>query len=209
MSDSSLAIALQEWAVCCSALGDGRVVLAVRKGGIHEHGGGFFKPEHDRFLLMPTYLHQDPMRLQQAFVADHAGVKTDPQPGSHRISLWAEVATVWKVTDLTLVQSLGPELLWSVDELATRFAYRDQPFLYVLALRVMRLPNPVTIPDMPAYAGCRSWIPLQEPLELAGSKPVVSTGRFEIRLDRINAVLSPGRAVSRTLSCPPNRNHRI
>lgn len=209
MSDSSLAIALQEWAVCCRALGDGRVILAVRKGGIHEHGGGFFKPEHDRFVLMPTYLHQDPLRLQQAFVVDHAAVKSDPAPGSHRISLWAEVATVWKVTDLTLVQSLGPELLWSTAELATRFAYRDEPFLYVLALRVMRLPDPITIPDVPAYAGCRSWIPLQEPISVAGSRPVVSTGRYEIRLDRINAVLSPGRAVSRTLSSPAHRTHRI
>lgn len=208
MSDTSLAIALQEWAVCCSALGDGRVVLVVRKGGIHEHGGGFFKPEHDRFLLMPTYLHQDPLRLQQTFVADHAAVKSDPAPGSHHLSLWAEVATVWKVTDLTLVQSLGPELLWTTEELATRFAYRDEPFLYVLALRVMRLPTPVTIPDVPAYAGCRSWIPLASPIQLAGSKPVVSTGRFEIRLDRINAVLSPGRAVSRTMTSPSIRTPR-
>ena len=209
MSNTTLAIALQEWAVCCSALGTGRIVLVVRKGGIHEHGGGLFKPEHDRFLLMPTYLHQEPMRLQQTFVADHAAVKVDPAPGSHLLSLWAEVATVWKVTDLTLVQSLGPELLWSADELATRFAYRDQPFLYVLALRVMRLPTPITIADVPAYAGCRSWIPLQESIDVTDSKPVVSTGRFEIRLDRINAVLSPGRAVSRTLSRPSVRSPRI
>jgi len=210
MSDPTLAIALQEWAVCCRALGDGRVVLAVRKGGIHEHGGGFFLPEHERFLLMPTYLHQEPARLQQAFVTDHAAVKVDPQPGHHRLSLWAEVANVWKVTDLTLIQSLGPELLWTKDELATRFAYRDEPFLYVLALRVMRLPMPITIPDLPAYAGCRSWIPLTDSIPTEGSKPVVSTGRFEIRLDRINAVLAPGRAVSRTLTSPAaNRTPRI
>jgi hypothetical protein len=195
--------------VSCNALGDGRVILVVRKGGIHEHGGGLFKPEHDRFLLMPTYLHQEPLRLQQAFVADHALVKTDPAPGTHRLSLWAEVAFVWKVTDLTLVQSLGPELLWSADDLETRFAYRNEPYLYVMALRVMRLPTPITIGDLPTYAGCRSWIPLQESIEMAGSKPVVSTGRFEIRLDRINAVLSPGRAVSRTLSRPSVRSPRI
>lgn len=202
MSDTTLSVALQEWAVCCRALGDGRVVLAVRKGGIHEQGGGFFRPEHNRFLLMPTYLHQDPIRLQQAFVADHAQVKTDPAPGSHHLSLWAEVATIWRVTDLTLVQSLGPELLWSTDELAARFTYRDEPFLYVMALRVMRLPTPVVIPDVPAYAGCRSWIPLQQPVSLAGSMPVVSTGRFEIRLERINAVLTPGRTISQTISRP-------
>ncbi len=196
----SLAIALQEWAVCCSALGDGRVILAVRKGGIHERGGGFFVPEHPRFLLLPTYLHQEPLRLQQAFVADHAAVKTDPAPGSHRLSLWAETAMVWKVTDLTLIQGLGPELLWSAAEVASRFAYRDEPWLYVVALRVMRLPQPVVIPDSPAYAGCRSWIPLATTVDLAGSTPVISTGRFEIRLDRINSVLNPGRPISRSMN---------
>lgn len=197
-----LTIALQEWAVCCSALGDGKVILTMRKGGIHEHGGGLFRPEHDRFLLMPTYLHQDPIRLQQAYAIDHAAVKTDPAPGSHRLSLWAEVAMVWKVTDLSLVQSLGPELIWSADELATRFAYRDEPWIYVMALRIMRLPTPVVIPDAVAYAGCRSWIPLESGVDLTGSTPVVSTGRYEIRLDRINHVLAPGRTVSRTLSGP-------
>ena len=69
--------------------------------------------------------------------------------------------------------------------------------------------TPITIADVPAYAGCRSWIPLQESIDVTDSKPVVSTGRFEIRLDRINAVLSPGRAVSRTLNRPSVRSPRI
>jgi hypothetical protein len=200
MSDTTLNIALQEWAVACSAMGDGRLLLSVRKGGIHEQSGGFFRPEHDRFLLMPTYLHQDASRVQPAFAAEVD--KADPAPGSHEFSLWAEVATVWKVTDLTLVQSLGPDLLWSDLELATRFAYRNEPWLYVLALRIMRLPTPVIIPDLPAYAGCRSWIPLQSQISLAGSTPVVSTGRFEIRLERINAILTPGRTISQSISRP-------
>ena len=81
-------------------------------------------------------------------------------------------------------------------------AKSDEPWLYVVALRVMRLPRPVIIPDSPAYAGCRSWIPLENTVDLAGSTPVISTGRFEIRLDRINSVLNPGRPISRSMNSP-------
>ena len=197
---AELGIGLQEWASCCRALGDGRLVLAVRKGGIHEHGGGLFRPEQERFLLMPTYLHQDQTRIQPPFIADLEATRSDPAPGVHRISLWAEVACVWKVTDLPALQSLGPELLWTPQELETRFAYRGQPWLFALALRVMRLPTPVDLPDEPSYAGCRSWIPLKRSVTLDNSVPVIASGWFETRLERIDSVLSPSRTDSSTTS---------
>ena len=192
-----LAIALQEWAAVCIALGEGRIVLTVRKGGIHERGGGFFQPEHQRFALLPTYLHQDPTRLQPPFAP--LATVPDPLPGRHRIALWAEVAHVWKVTDLGTLQMLGPELPWSAAEVGKRFAYRDEPWLYALALRIHRFTVPLEIADDPAYAGCRSWIPLKRGLDLAGSSPVLPNGMFEIRMDRLNAVLDPGRPLSRGL----------
>ena len=59
MSDlQSLSHGLQEWAVCCRALGEGRITLVVRKGGIHERGGGLFALEHQRFALLPTFQAQ-------------------------------------------------------------------------------------------------------------------------------------------------------
>ena len=75
------AVALQEWAAICERLGDGRQVCIVRKGGIHERGGGIFALEHDRFALLPTYLHQDAARLRPG-----TAVPTDPSPGIHRVA---------------------------------------------------------------------------------------------------------------------------
>src|SRR4051812_7967608 len=161
---ASLQVGLQEWAVCCRALAEGRGLLLVRKGGIHERGGGLFRPEHERFLLMPTYLHQAAGRLKPGYAGGYlAAVAAAPTPGTIAIAAWAEVAATWKATDLERVRALGDELIWSDDELATRFAYRDQPWLFVLALRVHRLAAPAAIPDHPSYAGCRSWVPLQQP----------------------------------------------
>lgn len=198
-----VSVALQEWAAVCSALGEGRVVLTLRKGGIHERGGELFRPEHERFLLFPTYLHQEPAKLQPAF-ANLVNTK-DPTPGVHRVALWAAVAHVWKITDLTTIHALGPELPWTVSEIDKRFAYRDEPWLYLLALRIHRFKNPLEIPDHASYAGCRSWIPLQDPVSVAESSPVLSSGLFEIRLDRLNAVLAPGRPISRGMVGPVKR----
>jgi hypothetical protein len=53
-----LSIALKEWATLCRALETGRQIILLRKGGIYESAGEF-EVEHRRFLLFPTYLHQN------------------------------------------------------------------------------------------------------------------------------------------------------
>jgi len=63
-----LKIAFKEWAVICRALALGRQAMILRKGGIAEVGGEF-RPEHERFWLYPTYLHEH-----------RDGVKADATP---------------------------------------------------------------------------------------------------------------------------------
>jgi hypothetical protein len=171
------AVALQEWAAICDRLGAGQQILTVRKGGIHERGGGLFALEYARFALLPTYLHQDASRL-------HPGtpVPVDPSPGVHRIAVWAEATEIWKVTDRRLLDGIADDLPWTAAELDARFAYKGQPVLFVIALRVHRLPTVLEIPDHPSYAGCRSWIPLQTPVDPNGSVPVVDDATFTRRL---------------------------
>lgn len=177
--------------MCCRALAEGRITLTVRKGGIHERGGGLFALEQPRFALMPTYLHQEPTRVLPAYAGNYfVGVVQDPAPGTITIAAWAQAVRIWKVAELGQVQALGAELLWSADELARRFAYRDQPWLYVVALRIFRLPTPVGIIDHPSYAGCRSWIPLKQPVLTVGSQPVLGETAFSQRLGGIERILT-------------------
>lgn len=190
-NDQALSHGLQEWAVCCRALGEGRLIVSVRKGGIHERGGGLFALEQQRFALMPTYLHQDATRVLPPFAAEYfAEVQRDPAPGTITISGWAEAARIWKIGELARVTALGSELLWSGDELARRFAYRDQPWLYVVALRIHRLPQPVAIPDHPSYAGCRSWIPFKQSIPTTRSTPVLDDATHARRMATISDVLT-------------------
>lgn len=183
----TLSVALQEWSSICDLLGDGRLILAVRKGGIHERHGGLFALEHERFALLPTALHQDAARLKPAFagaVRPASGTGTQ-----HHIALWAEAARIWKVGDRRTLDRIAGELAWSDAELDARFAYRGQPFLYVVALRVFRLPQTVVIPDHPSYAGCRSWIPLRDTIATAGSQAVVADGAWQSRLSPVASSL--------------------
>ncbi|HEY6229533.1 MAG TPA: DUF1802 family protein, partial [Verrucomicrobiae bacterium] len=50
-------IAFKEWAVIVDALGTGRQIVILRKGGISEGRGGF-QVDHPEFLLFPTLFHQ-------------------------------------------------------------------------------------------------------------------------------------------------------
>ncbi len=180
-----LRFALQEWAGVCEALGDGRLVLTARKGGIHEPRGGTFSPEHQRFVLLPTHLHQHPDRVRRSLRPDVERTQTPPADGTLSIQLWAECVRTWKIESLMTLRSIQPELAWTDEELATRFQYKDQPWLYVLALRIHRFVEPITIEDGARFAGCRSWIDLGQDVSAIGSFPVLSTGTFEIRTERI------------------------
>lgn len=190
MIPPGLRVGLQEWAVCVRALREGRATLIIRKGGIHEPKGGLFKPEHERFALLPSYAHQDASRLRPAYAGAYlAEAATHPAPGSIPVTCWAEVAQVWKATDLARVQALGDELIWTDDEVAARFHYRSQPFLYVLALRAHSRAGALDIPDRPSYAGCRSWIALEDSVPTEGSTPAVPDAAWAQRLAGIQRTL--------------------
>jgi len=187
MEAPNLTIGLHEWQVCCDALITGRLTLTVRKGGIHERRGGLFSPEHERFALVPTWLHQDASRLREP-----AAMPVGPPAAAGQIPIpgWCAIVQVWRVTELSRLLALGEELAWTDAELRARFAYRDQPFVYVLALRAWRFPAPSIIADEPSYAGCRSWISLQQPIPAVPAEPALAEAIFQQRLSAITTTLT-------------------
>jgi hypothetical protein len=61
--------------------------------------------------------------------------------------------------------------------------------LTVLVLRVHRLNEPRSLPFLRRYAGCRSWVPLAEPVTLPPCTPAILDHAFEDRRQRILAAL--------------------
>ncbi len=184
----TLSTALKEWAVVCRALETGRQTLILRKGGIHE-AGGVFRPEHDHFWLYPTYEHQRPDQLIPAArpLLDEVN-EARPAPGTLRISLIADVHDCRRLETLDAALSLGGLHVWADDVVRDRFHYRT-PGLYLLVVRVRRLPLPHELPELAAYAGCRSWVTLRHELSTAGAESVLDDVAYQKALGDVRARL--------------------
>jgi hypothetical protein len=180
-----LRMAFKEWAVVCRALAQGQQTVLLRKGGIAE-AGGTFRPEHEQFLLYPTYFHEHRAGLKPQFLPllDEAQAE-QPPPGTLRLTHCVRVAAVRHLVELEQALALDALHVWSPELIRTRFAYRT-PGLYALLVRVYRLAAVVERPDRPEYAGCKSWVELDPPVTTAGAVPVLSDDHFADLLGRWN-----------------------
>ena len=131
------------------------IVIAII-GILETHDG--FEVEHRRFLLYPTFLHQNPAELKSEF---QPLLRPDPLPGTLTLPALAEVVTIWKVEDLALALRLEPHQALTAQAIERRFAYRGRPWLHALLLRVLPLTPPIMLPETPEMLGCLSWVPLE------------------------------------------------
>ncbi len=177
-----LKVGLKEWATLCSALGEGRQIILLRKGGIYESGGEF-EIEHRQFLLFPTYLHQNAEMLKEPHRAGLARVSAEPE--KIQISLAGEITDIAAMKSRDVMDRLSDEHIWSPKLIDMRFNYRPENPLYLLLVRVFRLGEAVTIANTPAYAGCKSWVPLEEKIGLGDSKVVLGDAQYSQRREAI------------------------
>jgi hypothetical protein len=181
--------ALKEWAVLVEAMGRGEIIAMVRKGGIREKRAGF-DVRHDRFLLYPTFFHEKVNELAERFRPSLDDAHSDrPPDGMIRLRLVANVAAVWRVTELERLRGIASEhgLTWGAVE--SRFRYRDDPLVHVVALRIARLPTEVTLPEIRRYSGCVSWVKLDDGVVVYPSEPVLEESAFTARLGTLASEL--------------------
>jgi hypothetical protein len=188
MIDLSLTVAFKEWAVICQALAGERQSIILRKGGIAEEGGTF-RAEHSEFLLYPTYFHEHlsgiKPEFKDAFDSVEAGrSEARAIPFTH----FVRVARVEYVTRLDTALALDPLHAWTSDVIRQRFHYRT-PGLFVLTVRVYRLPQTELRVERPEYAGCKTWVMLDTPVLTAGAIPVLSDEEFADRTQMLKRVL--------------------
>jgi hypothetical protein len=184
-----LSIAFKEWAVICRALAEGRQSLILRKGGIAEVGGEF-RPEHEQFLLYPTFFHEqhrtgikpDLLPLLEAAEADR------PPAGTIRFTHYAQVVLVRHATDLDSALAIDALHGWNEDTVRQRFHYRT-PGLYALGVWVYRLPQPVEVAERPEYAGCKTWVELDAPVPTDGAVRVLDAATIKHHLSELDRLV--------------------
>jgi hypothetical protein len=180
--------AFKEWAVTCAALAAGRQNLLLRKGGIHEHAGRF-EVEHREFWLFPTKFHQNPDEIRDDArsllrqVADEA-----PSPGVVRLALYALVDEVIELRDESLLPRLTDLQILAERTVLERFHYR-RPGLFVLPVRIYRRAEPMTLVDTPHFAGCRTWVDVEQELSTSGLTPILTDAEHANRMLAIRRAL--------------------
>ena len=179
---NDLQVALKEWASVCAALSRGRQITLLRKGGIYESAGEF-EIEHRQFLLFPTYLHQNAAMLKSD---EHAALtKLATEPAKIEISLAGAITDIIPMTSRAAMNALDDEHIWTSPLIDMRFNYRPENPLYLLIVRAYALGQPVTIDNTPAYAGCKSWVPLEQAVATADATAVLNDAEYARRRDGI------------------------
>lgn len=157
-------------------------MVLLRKGGIYESAGEF-ELENPQFLLFPTYLHQN---LKMLKPEAHEGFEpAATEPAEVRISAAAVVSDIVRLHSRKQMDAIDDEHVWATPLIDMRFSYKPENPLYLLLVRAYRLANAVTLLNTPAYAGCKSWVPLDEPVSTQSAPPVLDDTQYELRRKKI------------------------
>jgi hypothetical protein len=190
-------IALKEWAVTVQALAQGQQILVLRKGGIHESGKDF-RVIHPEFLLYPTYEHQRKELLKEVHQDSLRNVLEEPgQEGRIKFSYWTKVEETIEVSQQEKVDDLSPHYIWTPAYAQSRLRWKPMLPLSVMLLRVHRLEQPVSVPFLPEYRGCTSWVEVLDPVPLGRMEPVLTDQEFQLRVDEIKECLGKERSLSK------------
>ena len=189
-------VAFKEWAVVVDALGRGEQILILRKGGLREGSDGF-QIERPQFLLFPTRFHQQREAVRPAAQARFDRMAPGfPAEDRVRLEYVAEIIAWQRLDSLAVAQRLCGQHILRDEVVAERFDWGKSKNIFALAVNVLRLPQPVELPLLSEYGGCKSWVELGQEIELEGARPVLSPGVLADRLAAFHAALAdqPGEA---------------
>ena len=158
--------ALKEWSLVVDALGRGDQVVLIRKGGIADPAFGV---EAQQFYLYPTYFPQGENEHRPSVTVTH----------------WCEVVRTWSVGDLGALQRLERFVALPRETLEARYRFRPDQALHIIGVRAFALPQPAEVAFRERYAGCLSWISLDDEIDVDGSTAVLSDPALQARLSQI------------------------
>jgi hypothetical protein len=180
--------ALKEWAVAVNALESGKTIMLLRKGGIHERNGRF-QVAHERILLYPTYEHQQAFMLKTEYASLVYPVTSGWHPETIRIGSWAEITDILPVSNESIVNALLPFHIWNEHFISDRLKWKARQPLYILLLRTYKLAQEQEIPYHSGYGGCKSWIDLDQSIQIQGAKPVLSDFAYIQLVETIRGIV--------------------
>ena len=179
--------ALKEWATVVRALENGEQTIILRKGGILETASGF-KIEAKKFLLFPTFEHQEAKNLKPQFHSYLDEVKQNKPENQHNnITSYAEVIDEVDINSNEKIKAVSSFHIWSDSYIQDRMNWMPEKPIKVVFLRVYKVPQ-FQIPIKSEYHGCKSWININE--DIQGGKSVLSDDEINSRLRKFKEILN-------------------
>lgn len=161
------------------ALREGRQAILLRKGGIRD-ANGVFSLQEKEFFLYPTLEHQKEHLVQACWAGEMARSSRDfPSDQSILIDTYAVAEKVRIISSESEFPKLLKRSVWSLDYFQQRWEYKPEKPLYLIGVRAYRLKTAHRIPEAPAYAGCVSWVPLEQELATGPNDPAMPAEEFD------------------------------
>lgn len=179
--------ALKEWATVVKALENGNQTVLLRKGGILETASGF-NVESKKFLLFPTFEHQQHDSLKSQFYSYLAEVREDqPKEGVNRLTSYAEVVEERDISDMEKIELLAPFHIWSDSYIKERMNWLPEKPMKVLFLKVFKIKQS-EVPVLAEYQGCKSWIDINVNSE--AGQAVLSEKELNEKLEKFRSIIN-------------------
>ena len=164
-------LALKEWSAAVQALLQGRQTVLLRKGGIHEKR---FTVRGSEFLVFPTVAHSHAESTRAEFADLLSLGRPDVLDSAVVVRTQLSVVDVIPVRRPNRIAELEPFHIWTTDSVrANRIDFRPRHELTAIVVRARPLVEPMTVPLLPEYGGCRSWVDLALPTGPGVDDPVL------------------------------------
>ena len=178
---------LKEWATVVKALENGNQTVILRKGGILETSSGF-NMESKKFLLFPTFEHQELSHIKPQFQDYLKNVKENiPKEGYNKLSSYAEVIEDVEVSSDDKINELSPFHIWSDSYIVERINWMPEKPMRAVLLRVYKIPE-FDIPLKPEFQGCKSWIDINADTETGTS--VLRDSELDSRVKKFREIVN-------------------
>jgi len=155
-----MTVAFKEWASVVAALEQQKQDLIFRKGGIAEEGRGF-TIDHEQFFLFPTYFHQQRAGLRDEYAPLYdAAMRARPPDGRIVVTSWVAVKHTFVIARPEDLEPLASRHIYAPHVLIERLHGRHGAALHALEVEIHLLDEPLEVPLLERYGGCRSWVDL-------------------------------------------------
>lgn len=189
MLPNSSNIALKEWAVTSGALGRGEQIFMLRKGGIREDGR-HFKIEHEQFLLYSGLFHEAELLLKEEKQSLLDETATADFTKEIPFTVYCELAETIEISEEHQVRALDDFHIWSKEFPVKRFNWKPRHPLKLMIVRAYRLDKPASVVVDDTYGGCKSWVELNDHVDLSSLTPALSDSEFVEQVSKIRQALA-------------------